>query len=179
MQANTSTLLRLNSRRALRNFALQTLRPCLTVRLQSSSSSRPATAPAPSNDFPDWSRRPPTADAPDLSHLPPIPRPFRPPTEPTNVKLARLIYTSRKRGILETDLILSTFAKEVLPTLSRTELDQYDWFLEENDWDIYYWVTRAEGRVVPDKVEKLQVFQRLVEHAKSRNGRILRMPDLS
>ena len=61
---------------------------------------------------------------------------------------ARLLYQSRKRGILETDLLLSTFAHEYLQTMERELLDQYDRFLDENDWDIYYWATQnppAEG----------------------------------
>ncbi|KAI1091862.1 DUF339-domain-containing protein [Rostrohypoxylon terebratum] len=55
---------------------------------------------------------------------------------------ARLVYQSRKRGILETDLLLSTFADEYLPTMTREQMSQYDAFLDENDWDIYYWATQ-------------------------------------
>ncbi|KAI1441529.1 DUF339-domain-containing protein [Annulohypoxylon stygium] len=55
---------------------------------------------------------------------------------------ARLVYQSRKRGILETDLLLSTFADEYLPTMTREQMSQYDSFLDENDWDIYYWATQ-------------------------------------
>ncbi|KAI1116232.1 Flavinator of succinate dehydrogenase-domain-containing protein [Nemania sp. NC0429] len=57
---------------------------------------------------------------------------------------ARLLYQSRKRGILETDLLLSTFAKEQLPKMTREQMAQYDLFLDENDWDIYYWATQEE-----------------------------------
>ena len=49
---------------------------------------------------------------------------------------------SRKRGTLESDLILSTFAQAQLPTMTPTQLAQYDLFMDENDWDIYYWVTQ-------------------------------------
>lgn len=49
---------------------------------------------------------------------------------------------SRKRGTLESDLLLSTFADENLGTMSAKQLQQYDLFLDENDWDIYYWVTQ-------------------------------------
>ncbi|KAF7533709.1 hypothetical protein G7Z17_g13467 [Cylindrodendrum hubeiense] len=59
-------------------------------------------------------------------------------------KRARLVYQSRKRGILESDLLLSTFASKHLPTLSPALLDQYDLLLDENDWDIYYWATQKE-----------------------------------
>ncbi|TRX95744.1 hypothetical protein FHL15_003298 [Xylaria flabelliformis] len=57
---------------------------------------------------------------------------------------ARLVYQSRKRGILETDLLLSTFADQYLPTMSQDQMVEYDLFLDENDWDIYYWATQEE-----------------------------------
>ena len=50
---------------------------------------------------------------------------------------------SRKRGTLESDLLLSTFAAENLPTMTKPQLEQYDKFLDENDWDIYYWATQS------------------------------------
>ncbi|KAJ5679609.1 Succinate dehydrogenase assembly factor 2 [Penicillium macrosclerotiorum] len=55
---------------------------------------------------------------------------------------ARLLYQSRKRGILESDLLLSTFADVYLGTMTHEQLQEYDRFLDENDWDIYYWATQ-------------------------------------
>ncbi|KAJ5190474.1 uncharacterized protein N7498_009459 [Penicillium cinerascens] len=55
---------------------------------------------------------------------------------------ARLLYQSRKRGILESDLLLSTFADVYLGKMSPEQLQEYDRFLDENDWDIYYWATQ-------------------------------------
>ncbi|QSZ33013.1 hypothetical protein DSL72_002598 [Monilinia vaccinii-corymbosi] len=55
---------------------------------------------------------------------------------------ARLLYQSRKRGILESDLLMSTFADAHLPTMTAAQMVQYDHFLDENDWDIYYWATQ-------------------------------------
>lgn len=49
---------------------------------------------------------------------------------------------SRKRGILESDLLLSTFADVYLGDMSPEQLEEYDRFLDENDWDIYYWATQ-------------------------------------
>lgn len=49
---------------------------------------------------------------------------------------------SRKRGTLESDLLLSTFADTHLARMSAKQLQQYDLFLDENDWDIYYWATQ-------------------------------------
>ena len=47
------------------------------------------------------------------------------PDETTDTMRARLLYQSRKRGTLETDLLLSTFAKEHLSTMNRSELIEY------------------------------------------------------
>lgn len=49
---------------------------------------------------------------------------------------------SRKRGILESDLLLSTFADVYLDSMTPEQLAEYDRFLDENDWDIYYWATQ-------------------------------------
>ncbi|KAL9532452.1 Succinate dehydrogenase assembly factor [Sphaerulina musiva] len=68
--------------------------------------------------------------------------PLRRTGEDINTMRARLVYQSRKRGTLESDLLLSTFADENLGTMSAKQLQQYDLFLDENDWDIYYWVTQ-------------------------------------
>lgn len=81
---------------------------------------------------------------------------------------------SRKRGTLESDLLLSTFADAHLAIMTPKQLQQYDLFLDENDWDIYYWATQesptstahakptgpqsvsseAQGTISTDKTEK-------------------------
>ncbi|QPC68690.1 hypothetical protein HYE67_010921 [Fusarium culmorum] len=70
--------------------------------------------------------------------------PLRRVGEDDATKRARLVYQSRKRGTLESDLLLSTFASAHLASLSPELLDQYDRILDENDWDIYYWATQKE-----------------------------------
>ncbi|KAH6649827.1 Flavinator of succinate dehydrogenase-domain-containing protein [Chaetomium tenue] len=57
---------------------------------------------------------------------------------------ARLLYQSRKRGTLESDLLLSTFASARLARMTPAQLAEYDRFLDENDWDIYYWATQQQ-----------------------------------
>jgi hypothetical protein len=37
---------------------------------------------------------------------------------------------------------MSTFADANLATMTTEQLKQYDIFLDENDWDIYYWATQ-------------------------------------
>ncbi|KAL8731015.1 MAG: hypothetical protein Q9166_003666 [cf. Caloplaca sp. 2 TL-2023] len=68
--------------------------------------------------------------------------PLRRTGEDDNTMRARLLYQSRKRGTLESDLLLSTFADTNLPRMTTKQLQQYDVFLDENDWDIYYWATQ-------------------------------------
>ncbi|KFY83574.1 hypothetical protein V500_10033, partial [Pseudogymnoascus sp. VKM F-4518 (FW-2643)] len=51
---------------------------------------------------------------------------------------------SRKRGIREADLLLSTFADAHLSTMTPTQMTEYDRLLDENDWDIYYWATQPD-----------------------------------
>jgi hypothetical protein len=60
---------------------------------------------------------------------------------------------SRKRGTLESDLLLSTFADINLPRMTTAQLAQYDLFLDENDWDIYYWVTQEPSQTSRETAE--------------------------
>lgn len=106
-----------------------------------------------------------------------VPPPVRPANEPLSVKRSRLLYMSRKRGILETDLLLSTFAQKHLQSMDEKALKEFDAFLEENDWDIYYWATGAKP--LPEDLKNLSFMPELLEHCKNKNKTILRMPDLS
>ncbi|OLN85954.1 Succinate dehydrogenase assembly factor 2, mitochondrial [Colletotrichum chlorophyti] len=71
--------------------------------------------------------------------------PLRRKGEDERTMRARLLYQSRKRGTLESDLLMSTFANEHLPHMTKAQMEQYDLFLDENDWDIYYWATQEEA----------------------------------
>ncbi|KAF2477109.1 DUF339-domain-containing protein [Lindgomyces ingoldianus] len=66
---------------------------------------------------------------------------------------ARLLYQSRKRGTLESDLLLSTFADAYLGNMTLPQLQQYDLFLDENDWDIYYWATQEPSPTSTETAE--------------------------
>jgi succinate dehydrogenase flavin-adding protein (antitoxin of CptAB toxin-antitoxin module) len=65
------------------------------------------------------------------------------------------IYTdqSRKRGTLESDLLMSTFAEVHLREMTPAQLTQYDLFLDENDWDIYYWATQEPSPTSQETVD--------------------------
>ncbi|KAI1908414.1 vesicle coat component [Ophidiomyces ophidiicola] len=62
--------------------------------------------------------------------------------QPRPVAASLLCDQSRKRGTLESDLLLSTFAASNLSSMTKAQLEEYDRFLDENDWDIYYWATQ-------------------------------------
>lgn len=91
----------------------------------------------------------------------------------------RLIYQSRKRGILETDLLLSRFARKHLDSLDREQLEEYDKLLDELDWDIYYWATENYSITpLPEKWKNSQVLKMLQKDSKNEEKEILRMPAL-
>ncbi|CAI2180179.1 227_t:CDS:1 [Funneliformis geosporum] len=105
-------------------------------------------------------------------NLPPISRP----NESLEQKRSRLLYQSRKRGILETDLLLSTFANKYLKGFTEGELKEYDELLDVPDWDIYYFSTNKKP--IPSKWENNSVFNKFKQHVKNKGKVILRMPDL-
>ncbi|ETW78027.1 hypothetical protein HETIRDRAFT_325273 [Heterobasidion irregulare TC 32-1] len=107
--------------------------------------------------------------------LPP-PEPLSRSNESIETTRARLIYQSRKRGTLESDLLLSTFAQEKLSAMGASELHEYDKLLDEPDWDIYYWATGK--RTPPERWASSSVLENLKVHARNEGKAVRRMPDL-
>ncbi|KAJ7269804.1 DUF339-domain-containing protein [Mycena rebaudengoi] len=107
--------------------------------------------------------------------LPP-PTPLARPNEPVSTLRARLVYQSRKRGTLESDLILSTFAREHLALMDEAELREYDKLLDEPDWDIYYWAT--DERAPPERWANSAILAKLKIHARNEGKVVRRMPAL-
>ncbi|CAI1708510.1 hypothetical protein SEUBUCD646_0O00890 [Saccharomyces eubayanus] len=106
--------------------------------------------------------------------------PIKRTNEPLDKKRARLIYQSRKRGILETDLLLSGFAAKYLKKMNQEELEEYDSLLNELDWDIYYWATKNyEISPLPEKWANSKLLTQLQEFSENKEKEILSMPDLS
>jgi len=97
---------------------------------------------------------------------------------------------------LESDLLLSTFAKEYLDDMSFEELREYDkvssgslflplrsdedniftQLLDEQDWDIYYWATN--NRTPPERWAKSPLLEKLKVHAKNEGKVTRKMPSL-
>lgn len=56
-------------------------------------------------------------------------------------RLKRMKMRSMRRGIKEMDIILSHFADTRLDGMDEAALDHYDALLNENDQDLYQWVS--------------------------------------
>ncbi|XP_075241595.1 succinate dehydrogenase assembly factor 2, mitochondrial-like [Convolutriloba macropyga] len=100
-------------------------------------------------------------------------------SETTEVLRARLLYQSRKRGIRENDLLLSTYAKVHLDSMSHEELRDYDKILNlvDNEWDLYKYIVGSEP--VPEEINS-ETMRQLVKFASNQNReQRLFMPDLN
>jgi len=62
-------------------------------------------------------------------------------TEPAEARLKRLKMRSWRRGTKEMDLILGPFSDTELTGMNDVDLKCYDALLNENDQDLYLWVT--------------------------------------
>ncbi len=60
-------------------------------------------------------------------------------------RIKRLKMRSMRRGIKEMDLILMRFAEARLEAMNAAELDLYEALLNENDQDLYQWVSGQAG----------------------------------
>eukprot|EP00127_Corallochytrium_limacisporum_P005689 Clim_evm68s210 gene=Clim_evmTU68s210 len=107
-------------------------------------------------------------------HIPKIP-PISREGETREIKLKRLTYQVRKRGTLENDLILSTFFHEHKDSMSDGDLEYFDKLLDEHEWDIYYWATRAKP--VPENL-KHPIMDKLIKHTKNEGKEARRQPNL-
>lgn len=90
----------------------------------------------------------------------------------------RLLYQSRKRGMLENGLLLSTFAARYLNEMDDKQTSAYDKLinLPTNDWDIFYWATKVKP--TPTEYDN-DVMDMLKAHVSNENReQRLRQPDL-
>ncbi|OLY82272.1 Succinate dehydrogenase assembly factor 2-B, mitochondrial [Smittium mucronatum] len=97
--------------------------------------------------------------------------------EDIDVMRRRINWESRKRGILEADLILSSFTSDHLSSFNRAQLVQLEDLLEvSNDWDLFYWVTGQKP--APEDITSNPMYNLLVEHVKNKRHLMNRMPNL-
>ncbi|KAH8300241.1 hypothetical protein KR044_012027, partial [Drosophila immigrans] len=117
-------------------------------------------------------------DFDDPEHLP-LPQYPKRPDEPLNKRKQRLVYQSRKRGMLENDLLLSTFAEKYLGDFNEAQTAIYDDLINgvSNDWDIYYWATGVKP--TPEQYNT-EIMKLLKEHCRNAEKVTrFRQPDLT
>ncbi|MDV7340311.1 succinate dehydrogenase assembly factor 2 [Terasakiella sp. A23] len=64
-------------------------------------------------------------------------------------RLKRLHHKCKYMGVHENDVIFARFSERYLDDLTAEELDLFEDLLDENDWDIFTWITAK--RDVPEK----------------------------
>ncbi len=73
----------------------------------------------------------------------------------------KLIFRSWHRGMKEMDLLMGRFAEASLPGFSERQLRLYEELLQENDPDLYGWITgnaKAPAHCQNEVMEKLLTF---------------------
>ena len=83
-------------------------------------------------------------------------------TDKTENMRKRLIFRSEHRGTKEMDLLLGSFAKIHVPDFNEAELAEYEALLEENDPDLYNWITEQE--TPPANIAGYSMFSKIVGH---------------
>lgn len=78
--------------------------------------------------------------------------------ESAPVRRKRLIYQSRYRGCLESDIFFGRFADTYLQELDERQLDCYQALLEESDHDLFLWIS---GRAAIPSCHDHDVFSLL------------------
>jgi len=86
-------------------------------------------------------------------------------TEPSE-ELSRLFWHSR-RGMLELDLLLVPFVREIYPALDKENQARYRQLLACEDQDLFAWFMR---RSQPDDANLQQIVQLILESAANRHA---------
>ena len=87
-------------------------------------------------------------------------------TETAEARLKRMRMRSWRRGTKEMDLILGPYADAQLEAMPEAALDLYDALLEENDQDLYPWVSGAQ----PCPPQYLDLLSEIAAFARARHG---------
>jgi antitoxin CptB len=70
-------------------------------------------------------------------------------TEEAEARHKRLLMRSWRRGTKEMDLILGPYAEAHLLTMPEEEIAAYEALLQENDQDLYRWISGDTGSGAP------------------------------
>ncbi|PTV96299.1 antitoxin CptB [Rhodobacter aestuarii] len=88
-------------------------------------------------------------------------------SETRDARLRRMRMRSWRRGIREMDLILGPWADSELEGLNPEMLDLYDQLLEENDQDLYPWISGA----MPCPPQYVEILGVIGTFARERHGK--------
>lgn len=72
-------------------------------------------------------------------------------SETRDTRLRRLNMRSMRRGTKEMDILLMRYTAARLADLSAAELDAYEALLDENDQDLYQWISGQQPAPEPHK----------------------------
>lgn len=81
-------------------------------------------------------------------------------TETRDAQLKRMSMRSWRRGTKEMDMILGPYSDASLANMNDAQLQQYDKLLQENDQDLYQWVSgQAEAPAhIRESIEDVRDF---------------------
>lgn len=88
--------------------------------------------------------------------------------EDHGTRLKRLTMRSWRRGTREMDLILGPFADASLTEMEPAALDAYERLLDENDQEIYPWITARLAGGTAGPAEHAAILDRIAAHARDR-----------
>jgi len=69
--------------------------------------------------------------------------------ENDNETTLKRLYWHSRRGMLELDLLLLPFARDDLSSCDNRTLEKYRYLLEQEDQDLFVWLTGREEAPVP------------------------------
>lgn len=76
----------------------------------------------------------------------------------------KLIFRSEHRGTKEMDIVLGRFARGFLPTCSDEEVQIYETLLQENDPDLYNWISGRE--TPPEPIASNAALNKIIQSYK-------------
>lgn len=88
--------------------------------------------------------------------------------EDHGTRLKRLKMRSWRRGTREMDLILGPFADGELAGMDGGALDAYERLLDENDQDLYPWITARLSGGTAGPQAHAEILDRVAAHAQGR-----------
>ncbi|KAJ1909177.1 Succinate dehydrogenase assembly factor 2 mitochondrial [Tieghemiomyces parasiticus] len=98
------------------------------------------------------------------------------PNETVEQQRKRIIYQTRKRGILENDLLLANFIDRHITGYTIAQLRELDLILETPDWNLYYYLT--DKMDVPADLVACSIWPDLKAYVREERVTVLMMPRL-